>query len=325
MAFVNVADFVAETTFFNPYSADEADWDYGFMFRVGWMRSPDARETASRSFNVVLVRSNRRWEHHIVVEGNWELLESGSVPSNGIETRARGSNSLKLIVAGDNGWLIVNDELRGSISLSRPNEFGGDVVVATGSYNEQAGASTRFEGFTVTPVSRLYGPIDGDLMKVEGSITIRSSETRIKDFVVEAQFYNPSPIPEGYWSYGFLIRRSSSNTFDAVLVRMSESTSSSAIGTWYHYTRSGSVESSIKLASGSVRVNAGPRDSNHLRLIAIGEKAWLFVNDRVVPLNLGVYGVSGDVGAISGYFSDGPKAGSVTRFREFTVWSPVAP
>ena len=94
--------------------------------------------------------------------------------------------------------------------------------------------------------------------------------------------------------------------------------------TWYHYTRSGSSEESVKLASGGLyNLNTGLRDNNHLLVITLDDEGWLIVNDSFISkLDLGAHGKKGDITAFSGYFTDDEATGAVTSFQDFTVWAP---
>ena len=69
----------------------------------------------------------------------------------------------------------------------------------------------------------------------------------------------------------------------------------------------------------------GTHGSNHILLIVFGGEGWFFVNDSMVgKLKLDPNSVSGDVSAISGYFTSNTKEGSITRFEDFTVWAPCS-
>jgi len=309
---VKVADFIAEAEFINPYSTTRNSWDYGFLFRGG----------ATGQFDAVVVTSGNQWSHWFRsgVSGEPdEKLASGFI---NLDTSTRGSNRLKLVVVGEKGWLFVNGQYVGSL------KFGGtgihqDVKVATYFQGNQVeGAVTRFEEFSVIPMDRQYGPTDSDLAKLSGFITVHSSGLAVKDVIAEARFFNPSPQQDS-WSYGFQFHARGPNTFDVVFVRSAPGQYGGRQSNWNHYTRSGLVDSSQKLASRFTNLNTGLRDSNHLLLVVLGEEAWLFVNDgSPSKLNLGVYAEEGDVTAIAGYFGDDQAPGSSTRFQGFTVWAP---
>ena len=62
--------------------------------------------------------------------------------------------------------------------------------------------------------------------------------------------------------------------------------------------------------------SAGGR--NHLRVVAIKERGWLFVNGEFVSiLDLSDVTGAGDVAVITGAFTGNEVAGAVTRFENF--------
>jgi hypothetical protein len=279
---------------------------------------------------MVVVTSSGRWDHRFRAGTGGEAdeqLASGFLSTFGdgrLDTTTRGSNRLRLVVIGKKGWLFVNGRYAGTLKFGA-TAVQGDVEVATGYFrgSEVAGAVTSFEGFTVRTASKKYGPTTGELVLRQGLIAVHSTDVSVADSIVEARFFNPSPGQDD-WSYGFGIRDRGPNTFDAVFVRSSKGPYSAQKRSWHHHTRSGTAESDEQLASSLVsNLSTGLRDSNHLLLIVLGDKAWLFVNDLfTATLNLGVYAEQGDVQAFSGYFNDDEAPGAVIRFQDFTVWSP---
>ena len=93
---------------------------------------------------------------------------------------------------------------------------------------------------------------------------------------------------------------------------------------WFHYLREGSVNNERLVDSGRTAVlrrNEG--ESNELRVVAVDDWGWFFVNGRLVAtLDLSGGPADGDVMAFSGYFNDNRVAGHSTRFRGFTVTEP---
>ena len=216
---------------------------------------------------MVSIRSDGRWVHHVSTgtgEEPWELLDSGDLSWGVLDTSTRGSNRLKLVAIGSSGWFFVNGQHAGTLQLGTPVESG-DVAVATGCAqgDEVAGASTVYEGFTVTPVSRLFGPLDGEMVQEEGSIATYHGGVRTgEDVVAEARFFNPYPASEGTWSYGFLLWNRAYNVFDTVFVRSNRY--------WYHYTSTGSTEDRVKLASGYLSsLDTGPRGENRVLVLIL--------------------------------------------------------
>ncbi|MDA1129603.1 MAG: protein kinase, partial [Chloroflexi bacterium] len=316
---VTVSNFVAEAEFFNPYATTVGSWDYGFLLRRSGSR-----------FDVFVVTSRNRWEHRFrdgVSDGTDETINSGSLSSFGtdaFDTSSRGSNQLKLVVAGTKAWVFINGKFTTVLNLGSAVTRG-DVQVASGYFNgdEVGGAETRFEDFKVTSIDKLFGPASGNLVDSQDLISGRRSGVEINDSVIEAEFFNPSV--SGNWSYGFMVQSSGANNFEAIFVR---NTVGSSFNTtkWHHITRTGSVESSTEVGSGSVfGLDTSLRGSNRLSLLTLGNEAWLFRDQTLITkLQLGVYQNHGDVSAIASYFSDDSSAGKITRYEDFTVWSPAS-
>ena len=182
---------------------------------------------------------------------------------------------------------------------------------------EIEGKSTRFEDFSVRPVQLTYGPTDGEIAHDpnDGFIPTHSSDVNLADVVVEAEFFNPLSTSEGNWSYGFLIRNSSSNTTHFVFVR--------GTGDWYHILSTGSVDTRQPLRQEvSWYIDTSQTGSNHLRLIALGDSGWLFINDTfIAELDLSGLSDAGDVEVIGSYFQGDEVAGRSVVFEDFAVWS----
>ena len=66
----------------------------------------------------------------------------------------------------------------------------------------------------------------------------------------------------------------------------------------------------------------GPSGSNSLRVIALGDEGWLFINDAYVSeLDLSALSMPGHIFAFNNYFKDTGIAGKSTEFSGFVVWS----
>ena len=307
---VQVSNMVVDATFTNPYSSQVGEWDYGFIIR----------NTSPGNFDVVTVSSRGKWSHWIRRNGDSdsdEYLGSGLVD---LDLSTRGSNSIKVVALDGRGWLFVNDEFVENLKLDESDNRGG-VSVVTGATNghEVEGESTRFNDFAIKELILHHGPEDGRLVGQDGFISTILAGVNVGDSIVEARFFNPYPTSDGSWSYGFLIKSRGSNTFEAVFASSGKR--------WYHIDRNGTADSSITLDTGNLPYNSnldtGVRGSNRILLMAFGEKGWLFVNDvSVGSLRLNPDSEKGDVAAISSYFNSDEKPGSITRFEEFTVWSP---
>ena len=183
--------------------------------------------------------------------------------------------------------------------------------------DEISGQSTEFRDFTVRSLQREYGPVDGDIDHDLESGTIQTHLTSawVTDAVIEARFRNPYAASEGSWSSGFKLRRSGSNEFHVVIVNQS--------GRWFHDVRTGTVESAQFLrAEESGDISTSPAGSNLIRLIALGDEGWLFINGTYIDnLDLSGWDKKGSLAAVGSYFTGDGLAGRSTSFQDFVVWS----
>jgi hypothetical protein len=138
-ASVNLMDFIAEATFYNPYSTQTGTWDYGFVLR---------HEKANVQFRFI-VTSSKTWEfsnHTGTPEG--EIIQSGEIP--GLDVSENGSNHIKLVFQGNSGSFYLNDVFISDLDLSsRMNA--GDVFIATGFYklDQVEGSKTDYQDFMI--------------------------------------------------------------------------------------------------------------------------------------------------------------------------------
>ncbi|MFH1560125.1 MAG: S1C family serine protease [Chloroflexota bacterium] len=304
---VSLSDMVIETRFFNPYSISVGSWDYGFILR----------SSAPNTFHIIFVRSNGYWYHYLRTGTQESTEKLVSQWSSAINTSASGDNHLQLVALGDKGWLFINGTFTSQLNLSGLTEAG--TVRAINGYfsgDGVTGQSTGFEGFAVRPLQNRYGPTDGIMEHDnDGFIKVHRTQVNLSDAVIEARFFNPYSTSIGSWDYGFLIRRSDSNVFHSVGLRSN--------GYWYHNERTGPVELDRDMASQwSSIIDRSASGSNHLRLIAIGNDGWLFINDSFVgKLRLGDVVQPGDVTATTGYYEGNEIVGQSTRFEDLVVWS----
>ena len=162
-----------------------------------------------------------------------------------------------------------------------------------------------------------FGPVEGYLQHDEDEFIEEYGAGIVRsDFVAAAEFHNPYPTVVGGWDYGFLFRDAGQQSFHAVIV---ENTSEM----WFHYLHDGAGEARLvdsDSASGLWRVSGRVND---LRVVALGEQGWLFLNGKFIGmLDLSGGAAEGDVSVITGYHSGNELAGQRTRFREFSVHEP---
>jgi len=138
-ASVNLADFVAQVRFYNPFSVQQADWDFGFVFR---------HEKPNVQYRFV-VRGDKTWElMNNTGSSDGTQIAKGDLPD--LNVSDNGSNVIKLVCQGRRGFFYLNDVFITELDLSdRLNS--GDVFVGTGFFkgSEIQGSVTKYQDFTV--------------------------------------------------------------------------------------------------------------------------------------------------------------------------------
>ncbi len=182
-------------------------------------------------------------------------------------------------------------------------------------------ATAKAAGATATAAAagaRLAaGPTSGSLQHQEdGYIETYDPGLDLTNFVAEARFYNPYPLTEGTWDFGFLFRaRYLDGQWQHHAVRVRSS------GQWCHVLKlEGSWGDAV--CGPVAELYTGADASNLLRLVVIDKKGLFWVNDRfVASLDLSGLTMSGGVQAATGIASGDEINGKTTRYEGFSVRS----
>ena len=311
---VFMVDMIVEATFINPYSSSYNSWDYGFNIRdldlVERLAGVDA------AYIEIVVTDDRRWSaqarnHDLTYS---ERIDGGTLEN--FDVGAGDKNHLRVVFVGERGWFFVNDEFVSFLDISdatRSEEY--DVSVITGAFtgNEVDGKVTRFEDFSITRLTKRYGPADGKLVKEPGFIAGHDSDVWTRDLVVEAEFISPQGED---WDYGFIIRNPEFNRLEVIGVERRSG--------WFHKTRALDDSEYTTVAEGSPALRLGYRrllrGTNHLLLMAFGDTGWFFVNNGLfAKLDLSHNMDSGWVSAMGDFYN---SHHSPVEFENFNVWAP---
>jgi hypothetical protein len=301
---VALRNAVVEATFVPPHY-DTRPWSSGFIFR---------REGPTEG-HIIAIGNNGYWYHYIR-EGTTasETVESKYSPH--INSSQGSTNHIRVITLEDVGWLFINGNYIAELDLSRGPEAGDVMVIGAWWTNHKyAGETTGFSGFTVRSLQTVYGPEEGAIEhEPGGSIDTHSSTSWLADAVVEARFHNPYPTNDGGWSPGFLLRNS---VYGVHVIGITSG------GYWYHYVRPDtSVPWEQMQYTFSKHITTSPSGSNSLRVIALADEGWLFINGAYVSeLDLSGWSMPGFISAIDNYFFNHGIAGKSTKFDRFVVWS----
>ena len=306
----DVLDFVAEATFRTPTAIVGDTWA-----AILWLRqtTPDQyMQGAEFTYRGIVVFRSGHW--YLVRPDSAD--ESGTVQSgfsSNFNTGLDDENHVRVVAQGEQGWLFINGSYETELDLSGLMDSGTVVLSASA---DEGTAPTRFSDFTVHMLGKAYGPRDDAIDHDPSSDKISTHFTRVSlvDGIIEAHFFNPYSVQDGSWSYGFLIRGSSTSEFHAIVV--------DHLGWWYHDVRTGDDTTQEVGSETSDHINTRASGSNHIRIIALGVEGWLFINDEYVDkLDLSDWVRDGSASAISSYFTGDGIQGKSTRFEEFTIWA----
>ena len=156
-----------------------------------------------------------------------------------------------------------------------------------------------------------FGPTSGELRHdpTDDFIKTEYADISLGDMMVEATFVNPYSASSNSWDYGFFIRVDGNTPFLQVII--------SSGSHWE--VLSGEDAPYQRIASGTLSDldhDAGGR--NHLRVVAIGDRGWLFVNSNFVSsFDLGGVTGPGYIAVVTGAYTGDEVAGAVTRFENF--------
>ena len=159
-----------------------------------------------------------------------------------------------------------------------------------------------------------FGPMNGDLFHDPSDNFIKTdyADVTISDMVVEATFVNPYAASSNAWSYGFFLRYDTTDVDPPFMQFVVSSSKRWAVVT-------GSDAPYQQIGGGTVsNLNIAAGGRNHLMIVAIEERGWLFVNgDYVASVDLSSLIPKGDIAVITGAYSGDEVAGAVTRYEGF--------
>ena len=178
-------------------------------------------------------------------------------------------------------------------------------------------------GATATAVARAtpapapkrgFGPVSGELEHDEDDF-VETLDTRVSltNSVVEATFVDTHSQRGRSWSYGFFIRKLGNRYYILTI---------SSSGYWSLYLRNGMPPNdAIDVQSGhSHNIEVGGGLDNHVRVIALDERGWLFINGQFeAQLDLSEIGHAGSVNLIAHWFTGDEYSDSSTVYSDFSV------
>lgn len=301
---VSIQDFMVQAVVGTPFTSKQGRWDIGITFRQA--RSNEELRLVIRSDGVWNLNDRRTTGDNFIQEGNLSAY---------LDLTSDGHNELVLIVQGETGYFLLNGNFVAQLDLSsRVNA--GDVALSTGFYtvDEQEGAVTTYQDFTLWPINVMSGPLTGEMTHVDdGLVKAVSSDIDQQNFIVTAVFQNPYVANTTGWDYGFTFRRTDSGEQMWLVV--------DSAAAWNLVDRRAGDDTF--LSEGTLSDFDTQADGmNQITLIAVDEHGYLLVNDTFVSaLNLSSRVEAGNISAITAFFTGNEQEGSATGYADFTVWA----
>ena len=137
-ASVGLRSFIAEVTFFVPYPATEAPWDFGIIFR----------EAGPNIEYRLLFNSDKSWVFSLHSGSpNGKDILTGTIDD--LNTEAGSPNKIRLYAEGDQGWFFVNDQFISELDLSK--QYSGAIMIGIGFHegSEVTGKLTDYKDFSI--------------------------------------------------------------------------------------------------------------------------------------------------------------------------------
>lgn len=161
----------------------------------------------------------------------------------------------------------------------------------------------------------VFGPGSGSLEHDDGtSIIAQDTDVNLRDFVVEARFFNPYSSSEGEWDYGFILRHETKNVQFRFVIQSPK--------TWILINNTGEPDGETISQGNLPGLNVDENGSNLVKLIFQGNRGWFFLNNQLISeLDLSARMNSGAIYIATGIFQDAKIPGKITRYGDFSIWT----
>ncbi len=163
--------------------------------------------------------------------------------------------------------------------------------------------------------SLVYGPKSGSLDHTSNDlIAAQDVGVNLRDFVIEARFFNPYSTAKGTWDYGYILRHAEKNTHFRFVIKSEK--------TWALVNNTGDPDGVIIDQGDLPSLDVSETGSNLVKLVFQGETGWFYLNGEMISeLDLSARMNPGAIFIATGIFQGDGIAGSSTRFSDLSIWS----
>ncbi|MDE2780920.1 MAG: hypothetical protein OXI91_14770 [Chloroflexota bacterium] len=333
-------DILIEATFLNPYPDPGLKWEHGFLFKYG----------GSSRFYSTTLESTEDWEHYARL-GDRGVIGFWDGPLPEINTESGAENLLQVALVRGIAWTYVNGTFAGSFSVDLDTGGDGVWLIADDDFEgatifKDAAVwkwdSSMYRDFseidpgyvppatptpTITPTPNplipVFGPVGGRILhdSDDGLFAQYQGPEVVGDVMVEVTFEVPFAPNESHWNFGIQFDVDRPSTYHWIEI-------SGEFGGRLNHWRLSGPDSRLqgRLSEDLVGLNLQKGDTNHVRIIVVGDSGWVYVNDRrvtIVNFSLGDIPNPEEIDLlILDTTSRGPGYGEAghTKFEDFTVW-----
>jgi hypothetical protein len=221
-----------------------------------------------------------------------------------------------LCVGAGTGLLLIGDQSDNAEFTDQARTDTAEYLALGGTSTSQAQNAYQYQSTLNATRILVFGPHNGSLYHEpdDGMIEADSASVELRDFIVEAIFYNPYDQTSGDWDYGFVLRHVEENVQFRFVVKSDQ--------TWKLMNNSGDPNG-IVIDTGSIpQLKINQNDANKIRLGFTDQVGYFYLNDEFIKrLDLSSRTNAGDIFIVTGLFEDDEIIGKVTNYKDFTIWS----
>lgn len=178
---------------------------------------------------------------------------------------------------------------------------------------EIQGAANNADKLDLNKAKLIFGPTDDTLTHaLNDFVIVDNPGVVVKNFVVNIRFINPySTSTTGKWDYGILFRNKYGNDQYRLVFLSNQS-----------WTLRNEEKDTYIYTSNDKNIKAKAGEENIIWLIAIDEKAYLFINGTYTKaLDIGISPAQGDISPATGLYVGNLTDRRITEYKDFTIWS----